>query len=41
MRFTGSADDEDAVLQEKLRQVKDAVQALLVEGVRQRPHVFW
>ena len=41
MRFTGSPDDEDAVLQEKVRQVKDAVQALLVEGVRQRPHVFW
>jgi 1-acyl-sn-glycerol-3-phosphate acyltransferase len=41
MRFTGSADDEDALLEEKVRGVKRAVQALLEEGLRARKHVFW
>jgi 1-acyl-sn-glycerol-3-phosphate acyltransferase len=41
MRFTGSADDEDALLDEKVRAVKRAIQGLLDEGVRARKHVFW
>ena len=41
MRFTGSADDEDAALEEKVAEVKRAVQKLLDEGVRERKHVFW
>jgi 1-acyl-sn-glycerol-3-phosphate acyltransferase len=41
MRFTGSADDEDAVLEEKVNQVKRAVQKLLDDGVRARKHIFW
>jgi 1-acyl-sn-glycerol-3-phosphate acyltransferase len=41
MRFTGSADDEDALLEEKVREVKRAIQALLDEGLRARKHVFW
>jgi 1-acyl-sn-glycerol-3-phosphate acyltransferase len=41
LRFTGSPDDEDAVLEEKVAQVKGAVQKLLDDGVRQREHVFW
>jgi len=41
MRFTGSPDDEDAVLEAKVAQVKAAVQKLLDDGVRQREHVFW
>ena len=41
MRFTGSADDEDALLEEKVRAVKRTIQALLDEGVRARKHVFW
>ncbi len=41
MRFTGSADDEDAVLEEKVTKVKSAIQKLLDDGVRSREHVFW
>jgi len=41
MRFTGSADDEDASLEEKVRAVKSAIQGLLDEGVRARKHIFW
>jgi 1-acyl-sn-glycerol-3-phosphate acyltransferase len=41
LRFSGSPDDEDAVLEAKVAQVKAAVQKLLDEGVRQREHVFW
>ena len=41
MRFTGSPDDEDAVLEEKVAQVKGALQKLLEHGLRTRKHVFW
>jgi 1-acyl-sn-glycerol-3-phosphate acyltransferase len=41
MRFTGSPDDEDALLEEKVGRVKQAIQGLLDEGLRQREHVFW
>ena len=41
MRFTGSPDDEDAVLEEKVGQVKAALQALIERGLREREHVFW
>jgi 1-acyl-sn-glycerol-3-phosphate acyltransferase len=41
MRFTGSADDEDAVLEDKVSEVKRAMQKLLDDGVRARKHIFW
>ena len=41
MCFTGSADDEDAVLEDKVSQAKRAVQTLLDDGVRARKHIFW
>jgi 1-acyl-sn-glycerol-3-phosphate acyltransferase len=41
LRFTGSADDEDSVMETKVNQVKHAIQALLDEGRAQREHVFW
>jgi 1-acyl-sn-glycerol-3-phosphate acyltransferase len=41
MRFTGSADDEDAVLEAKVGEVKAALQKLLDDGRRARKHVFW
>jgi len=41
MRFEGSPDDEDAVLEEKVDQVKAAITALLARGLEERPHVFW
>jgi len=40
MRFTGRADDDDAVLEEKVAQVKAAVQALLDRGRRERSGIF-
>ncbi|OFX22656.1 MAG: glycerol acyltransferase [Anaeromyxobacter sp. RBG_16_69_14] len=41
MCFTGSADDEDAVLEDKVSEVKRAMQKLLDDGVRARKHIFW
>jgi 1-acyl-sn-glycerol-3-phosphate acyltransferase len=41
MRFTGSADEEDAVLEGKVARVRDAVAGLLARGLREREHVFW
>ncbi len=41
MRFTGSPDDEDAVLEEKVAKVKSAVAGLLARGLERREHVFW
>ncbi len=41
LRFSGSPDDEDTVLEEKVRGVKDAIRELLADGLRRRQHVFW
>jgi 1-acyl-sn-glycerol-3-phosphate acyltransferase len=41
MRFTGSPDDEDAVLEEKVAAVKAALQKLVDDGLAARKHVFW
>ncbi|HEY6105372.1 MAG TPA: lysophospholipid acyltransferase family protein [Anaeromyxobacteraceae bacterium] len=41
MRFEGSPDDEDAVLEEKVDEVRAAITALLARGLEERPHVFW
>ena len=41
LRFTGRADDEDAVLEGKVARVRDAVAALLARGIAEREHVFW
>jgi hypothetical protein len=41
MRFTGRADDEDAVLEPKVARVRDAVAGLLAKGLSEREHVFW
>lgn len=40
MRFTGSADDDDAELERKVAEVQGAVQALLDRGVAERTSVF-
>jgi 1-acyl-sn-glycerol-3-phosphate acyltransferase len=40
MRFTGAADDDDAVLEEKVAQVKAAVKSLLDRGRRERAGIF-
>lgn len=41
LRFDGSPDDEDAVLEEKVARVRAAVRGLLERGLAERRHVFW
>src|SRR5574338_149825 len=41
LRFQGSADEEDEVLERKVAQVEDAVRELLARGLAERKHVFW
>jgi 1-acyl-sn-glycerol-3-phosphate acyltransferase len=41
LRFTGDPDDEDEVLDDKVREVKNEIQVLLRDGLRAREHVFW
>jgi hypothetical protein len=40
MRFTGPAEDDDAVLEEKVAQVKAAIRSLLDRGRRERAGIF-
>lgn len=40
MRFTGRADDEDAELERKVKEVRAAVQSLVNQGLRQRRSVY-
>jgi 1-acyl-sn-glycerol-3-phosphate acyltransferase len=40
MRFTGSADDEDAELLRKVKEVKARIQAMLHRGVEERKGIF-
>ncbi len=41
LRFQGSPDEEDEVLERKVGEVEDAVRALLARGLADRKHVFW
>lgn len=41
MEFRGSADEEDAEVEKKVRQVKATIQAMLNAGLRDRKHIFW
>lgn len=41
MVFEGDADDDDEVLEEKVRKVRNRIQSLIHVGLRQRKHVFW
>jgi 1-acyl-sn-glycerol-3-phosphate acyltransferase len=41
MHFGGSPDDDDAVLDGKVGQVKAAVEALVAKGLAERKHIFW
>jgi len=41
MMFDGDPDDEDEVLEEKVKRVKNEIQSMLRIGVKERRHVFW
>jgi 1-acyl-sn-glycerol-3-phosphate acyltransferase len=41
MTFTGDADDDDDVLDEQVKQVKNRIQSMIQVGLRERDHVFW
>lgn len=41
LRFRGAPDDDDAALEEKVGEVKAAVERLLAQGLAARKHVFW
>jgi 1-acyl-sn-glycerol-3-phosphate acyltransferase len=39
--FDGDADDEDSVIEDKVRTVRDTIQAMLRRGLDEREAVFW
>jgi len=41
MTFTGDPDDDDEVLDEQVKQVKNRIQSMIQVGLREREHVFW
>jgi 1-acyl-sn-glycerol-3-phosphate acyltransferase len=41
MRFSGDADDDDAVIDEKVWLVKQTIQSMLNRGLKERAHIFW
>jgi 1-acyl-sn-glycerol-3-phosphate acyltransferase len=40
LRFSGSADDEDAELERKVREVKGQIQGLIERGLQERKGIF-
>jgi len=41
MRFEGDPDDDEEVLEEQVRSVKNRIQSMIHLGLRGRKHVFW
>ena len=41
MTFTGDPDDDEEVLDEKVKQVKNRIQSMIHLGLRERQNVFW
>ncbi|MGE0870231.1 MAG: lysophospholipid acyltransferase family protein [Kofleriaceae bacterium] len=41
MMFTGDPDDDDEVLDEKVKRVRHRIQSMIHVGLREREHVFW
>ena len=41
MTFTGDPDDDDEVLDDKVKQVRNRIQSMIHVGLREREHVFW
>jgi 1-acyl-sn-glycerol-3-phosphate acyltransferase len=41
LRFTGDPDDDDDVVEEHVRAVKNSIQSMIQLGLKERRHVFW
>jgi 1-acyl-sn-glycerol-3-phosphate acyltransferase len=41
LQFTGDPDDDDDVIEEKVRRVKHTIQSMIQFGLKERKHVFW
>ncbi|NVB85563.1 MAG: acyltransferase family protein [Kofleriaceae bacterium] len=41
MKFSGDPDDDDDLLDDKVKQVKNRIQGMIHQGLRAREHVFW
>ena len=41
MNFEGNANDEDDVILEKVSHVKNQMQQMIDEGLKEREHIFW
>lgn len=41
MKFSGDPDDDDEMLDDKVKQVKNRIQGMIHQGLRAREHVFW
>lgn len=41
MRFSGDADDDDSVIEEKVWLVRQTVQSMLNRALKERKHIFW
>jgi 1-acyl-sn-glycerol-3-phosphate acyltransferase len=40
-KFEGDPDDEDEVLEEKVRHVRNEIQSMIRLGLKERKHIFW
>jgi len=41
LSFDGDPDDEDEVLEEKVRHVRNEIQSMIRMGLKERKHIFW
>jgi 1-acyl-sn-glycerol-3-phosphate acyltransferase len=41
LTFDGDPDDEDEVLEEKVRYVRNEIQSMIRLGLKERKHIFW
>jgi 1-acyl-sn-glycerol-3-phosphate acyltransferase len=41
LEFSGDPDDEDEVLDEKVRRVRNEIQTMIRAGLQERRHIFW
>ena len=41
MWFSGDPDDDDAVIEEKVKKVKATIQSMVNRGLKERRSIFW